>query len=59
MTQIILITQKILPFQKKTEERLSKMAIKDPQQLQTIAQQQADKNRQKLEKKLQASTQSR
>ncbi|KAG8178580.1 hypothetical protein JTE90_021001 [Oedothorax gibbosus] len=44
---------------KKIEERLNKMAAKDFQEIQAFAQQQTEKNKQKLEMKLHASTQSR
>ncbi|GIY74651.1 uncharacterized protein CDAR_532751 [Caerostris darwini] len=44
---------------KRTEEKLSKIATKDRQEIQTIAEKQAEINRQKLEKKLQIKTESR
>ncbi|GFY47506.1 uncharacterized protein TNIN_7971, partial [Trichonephila inaurata madagascariensis] len=44
---------------RRTEERLNKLATKDRQEIQTIAQQQAEINRQKLEKKIQTTRESR
>ncbi|CAL1271744.1 unnamed protein product [Larinioides sclopetarius] len=44
---------------KRTEEKLNKIATKDRQEIQTIAEQQAEINRQKLNQKLQTTTESR
>ncbi|KAF8790361.1 uncharacterized protein LOC129960799 [Argiope bruennichi] len=44
---------------KRTEEKLNKLATKDRQEIQTIAEQQAEINRQKLNKKLQIKAESR
>ncbi|GFY03952.1 uncharacterized protein TNCV_1197311 [Trichonephila clavipes] len=57
------IQQKLIEAERRrkrrTEERLNKLTTKDLQEIQTIAQQQAEINRQKLEKKIQTTRESR